>query len=132
MVINWDINSREHSQPELQKYFREFKRLRPYYYGDYYPLTTTEAMTKDNVSLAYQLNRPDQNNGVIMAFRRKNCETESFTVKLHGIDPKMNYELTDEDSQLKATVSGEQLINGYGLILKNQPGSLLIWYKQTN
>jgi hypothetical protein len=44
----------------------------------------------------------------------------------------MNYELTDEDSQLKATVSGEQLINGYGLILKNQPGSLLIWYKQTN
>ena len=27
MVINWDINSREHSQPELQKYFKEFKRL---------------------------------------------------------------------------------------------------------
>ena len=129
MVINWDINSREHSQPELQKYFKEFKRLRPYYYGDYYPLTATENMTKDNVSLAYQLNRPDQNDGVIMAFRRKNCETESIAVKLRGIDPKMNYELTDEDSQIKTTVSGEQLINGYGLILKSKPGSMLIWYK---
>lgn len=33
MVINWDINSKEHSQSELQKYFQEFKRLRPFYYG---------------------------------------------------------------------------------------------------
>ena len=129
MVINWDINSREHSQPELQRYFREFQRLRPYYYGDYYPLTATENMTKDNVSLAYQLNRPDQNDGVIMGFRRKNCETESVMVKLRGIDSKMSYELTDEDSQVKTTVTGGKLMNGYELILKNKPGSVLIWYK---
>ena len=130
MVINWDINSREHSQPELQKYFSLFKQLRPYYYGDYYPLTSTDQMTSDNVWLAYQQNRPDNGDGIIMAFRRKNCVNESITVKLRGIDPKLSYELTDEDTRLKTEVSGEQLINGYKLILKDTPGSLLIWYKK--
>ena len=131
MVINWDINSREHSQSELQKYFSEFKRLRPYFYGDYYPLTLTENMTKDNVWLAYQQNRPENGDGIILAFRRKNCEEESVFVKLRGIDSKENYDLIDEDSQLKITVSGERLLEGHLLTLKNKPGSLLIWYKKT-
>lgn len=131
MVINWDINSREHSQPELQKYFQEFKSLRPYYYADYYPLTTTENMIKDNVWLAYQLNRPEESDGIIMAFRRINSNEQSITVKLNGVDPRMNYELTDEDTQIKSTVTGEQLIGGYPLNLKNKPGSLLIRYKKT-
>ena len=82
MVINWDINSKEHSQSELQKYFQEFKRLRSFYYGDYYPLTTTKNMTKDNVWLAYQLNRPEQKDGIVLAFRREDCENESILVKL--------------------------------------------------
>ena len=130
MVINWDINGREHSQPEMQKYFQEFKSLRPYYYGDYYPLTSTENMTKENVWLAYQQNRPDIGDGIVLAFRRKNCEVESISVKLRGIDPKVSYELTDADTEIKATVSGEKLINGYELNLKNKPGSLLIMYKK--
>ena len=129
MVINWDINSREHSQPELQKYFKEFKQLRPYYYGDYYPLTALENMTKDNIWLAYQLNRPFENDGIIMAFRRKNCNNESITVKLRGINPKINYELIDEDTQIKTVVPGDKLINGIELTQKNKPGSVLIWYK---
>ena len=131
MVINWDINSRDHSLPELQKYFSDFKRLRPYYYGDYYPLTTTENMTKDNVWLAYQQNRPEIGDGIIMAFRRKNSEEESITVKLHGIDSKKDYELIDQDTQAKTTISGEKLLTGYRLTLKNQPGSLLIVYRKT-
>ena len=63
-----------------------------------------------------------------MAFRRKSCERESITVKLRGIDPHTDYEPTNEDTQLKTGVSGEQLIDGYELILKNKPGSLLIRY----
>jgi alpha-galactosidase len=131
MLISWNINSREHSVPELQKYFQEFKRLRPYYYGDYYPLTSTENMTKDNVWLAYQMNRPEQGDGIIMAFRRKNCNDGSVIVNLKGIDPKKNYELTDEDAQIKLTKTGEELIKGLTLTQNQKPGSLLIWYKKT-
>ena len=130
MVINWDINSREHSQPEMQKYFQEFKSLRPYYYGDYYPLTSTDNMTKENVWLAYQQNRPDVGDGIILAFRRKSCDEESISVKLRGVDPKVSYELMDADTQTKTIVSGAQLTNGYQLMVKNKPGSLLILYKK--
>jgi len=131
MVINWDINSKEHTQPELQKYFSDYKLLRPYYYGDYYPLTDTVNMTNDNVWLAYQLNRPDKGDGIIMAFRRKSCNEESLLVKLRGVDPKVIYELMDEDTQINLTKTGEELIKGFKLTLNQKPGSLLIWYRKT-
>ena len=89
-------------------------------------------MTSDNVWLAYQQNRPENGDGIIMAFRRKTCANESVIVKLRGIDPKLSYELTDEDTQTKTVVSGERLISGYELTLKNKPGSLLIWYKKSS
>ena len=131
MVINWDINSKAHSVAELQKYFLDFKRLRPYYYSDYYPLTSSKNITPDNVWLAYQLNRPDNGDGIIMAFRRKDSSDESIQVKLYGLDGETNYELYDEDSGIKVTKTGEELINGFKLILKEKPGSLLICYKKT-
>jgi len=130
MVINWDINSKEHSLPELQKYFSDFKRLRPYYYSDYYPLTKTENMTQDNVWLAYQLNRPEQNDGIIMAFRRKNCTDGSITVKLRGLDKTVDYEMIDEDTGEKAIQKGEILSNGFTLSLAEKQKSLQISYRK--
>ena len=131
MVINWDINSKLHSMKELQKYFLDFKRLRPYYYGDYYPLTDTESMLRDNVWIAYQLNRQEQGDGLITAFRRKNCDDKSLTVRLRGVDPKVNYELIDEDSQVRILKTGEELMKGFTLNLNDKPGSLVIMYKKT-
>ncbi|MDP2337001.1 MAG: alpha-galactosidase [Bacteroidota bacterium] len=130
MVINWDINSKEHSVPELQKYFSDFKRLRPYYYSDYYPLTTTEKMTKDDVWLAYQLFKPDKGDGIIVAFRRINCPDESITVKLRGLDINADYELFDEDSGKKVIQKGEELSSGIKLSLPEKQKSLLISYQQ--
>ncbi len=130
MVINWDINSREHSMPELQKYFSDFKRFRPYYYSDYYPLTAKENMTSDNVWLAYQFNRPDKGDGIVMAFRRKNCPDETITVKLLGLDLKGDYELSDEDTGKKVIQKGEALRDGLKLTLSGKQKSLLISYKQ--
>jgi alpha-galactosidase len=129
MVINWDINSKEHTMAELQKYFQEFKRLRPYYYSDYYPLTKPENMTKDNVWLAYQLNRPDQGDGIIVAFRRKDCPEDSIRVKLRGLVKNADYELLDEDSGNKVIHKGDELINGIKFSLTEKPKSLLIIYK---
>jgi len=39
--------------------------------GDYYPLTTYSRV--GNQWIAWQFNRPKQNNGVVQAFRRKSC-----------------------------------------------------------
>ena len=129
MVINWDINSKEHSQSEFQKYFQDFKRLRPYYYGDYYPLTTTKNMVAGNVWLAYQLNKPEQKDGIVLVFRRGDCESESILIKLRGLDDKATYELFYEDYDLKVKNTGKELGEGFYAAIPEKPGSLLINYK---
>jgi len=46
MVLFWDIRNRGNTLLQMQKCMHDFKRLRPYYSGDYYPLTGTENLLK--------------------------------------------------------------------------------------
>jgi len=131
LLLFWDVCHDSLSVQEMHKRVAEFKKLRPYYYRDYYPLTEAAQLLKDNDWLAYQLNRPDKGDGIIMAFRRKNCNAASLTVKLRGVDAKESYVVTDEDTDMEITASGEELINGFKLTVNDKPGSLLIWYKKS-
>jgi alpha-galactosidase len=130
-VMNWEVTGRNsESIPAMQKSISEYKFLRPYYYGDYYPLTGTDGLTQDDIWLAYQLNRPDKADGIIVAFRRKDCTLESIIVNLHGLDPNEKYLLFNEDTQVSETLSGEALKHGYTLKISDKPGSFLIRYKK--
>ena len=130
-VTNWEVTGRNsESIPAMQKRIADYKTIRPYFYGDYYPLTPVANMTNDDIWLAYQLNRPDKGDGIIIGFRRKNCPDESIGIKLHGLDPSASYELTDDDSGLKTTKDGMEIMNGYTLSLTDKPGSLLIRYRK--
>ena len=130
-VMNWEVTGRNsESIPAMQKSLAEYKLLRPYYYGDYYPLTDTLNITRDNIWLAYQMNRPLTSDGIILAFRRKDCANDSIRVRLHGIDSNGKYLLLNEDTQSNETLSGEVLRNGYTLKLADKPGSALIFYKK--
>jgi alpha-galactosidase len=108
----------------------EFKLVRPYFYGDYYPLTGPDNLTQDNNWLAYQLNRTSVGDGIIVAFRRKDCSVATITVKLHGVDTGGNYLLYNEDTKVNESLSGEVLRNGYTLNIADKPGSVLIMYKK--
>ncbi|MFH0761036.1 MAG: glycoside hydrolase family 36 protein [Bacteroidota bacterium] len=128
LVINWDINSRDHDQPELQKYFQDFKRLRPYFYGDYYPLTPYSI--GDDTWMAYQFNKPKSNDGLILAFRRHNCQTGSITIKPGGLEEKSVYELFYEDNDKRVQMTGSEIMKGIEVEIPASPGSLLISYKK--
>ncbi len=130
MVLNWDINSKDHSQAEMQKYIQDFKRLRPYYYGDYYPLTGIENLLRDDTWLAYQLNRPEKGDGIIMSFRREANSTESLGIKLKGLDGSSTYELFYEDDGKKINKTGTELMEGIEITIPKKPASLLISYKR--
>jgi len=130
-VMNWEVTGRNsESIPSMQKSIAEYKLIRPYYYGDYYPLTVTAGLTQDDIWMAYQMNRPSFNDGIIVAFRRKDCPLESIIVNLHGLDPNEKYLLFNEDTQVSETLSGEALKHGYTLKLADKPGSVLIRYKK--
>jgi alpha-galactosidase len=130
-VMNWEVTGRNsESIPAIQKRIKDYKDLRPYFYADYYPLTESLNNQTDSVWLAYQLNRPEQNDGIIIAFRRNDCPTESITVRMGGLDATADYELVDDDSGKKTIQKGEELIKGITLSLTEKPGSLLIRYKK--
>ncbi len=86
-------------------------------------------MTQDSVWLAYQLNRPDKGDGIIIAFRRKDCMAESAEVKLRGLDPASNYELVNDGSD-RMVKTGSELMQKFLLTLPDKPGSLLIKYRK--
>lgn len=130
VALMWDINNSAGSLPQMQKCIQEFKQLRPFYYSDYYPLTQTENMTRNDVWLAYQLNRQEKEDGIIMAFRRQDAPDSTLEVKLRGMNENAEYELNNEDSGLKVIKTGKELNRGFTLTLSEKNSSLLIWYNK--
>ena len=132
LVSSWDINLGGYKQADLQKFMSDYKRYRPFYYADYYPLTPNENITSDSIWLAYQLNRPKEGDGMIVAFRRPDCPIEQISVKLRGLAPDATYELFFEDENLRVNKTGRELQNLLDLMLKEKRKSLIISYKKTN
>jgi len=132
MITGWDLDRGGYSIPDLQKYIADFKRLRPFYYEDFYPLTPNENITSDSIWLSYQLNRPKGGDGMIMAFRRPACPAEKISVKLKGLEDAATYELFYEDENIRVNKTGKELMKNIDLILKEKTKSILITYKKIN
>lgn len=130
VIFNWKITEAESNLFEMQRCFKEFYDVRPYFYEDYYPLTTCGDMTSDEIWLAYQLYRPSDGSGYIVAFRREMAEAESIEVKLGGVEPDAEYEFTDCDTGEKFVRKGSELKSGITLTIKNKRESKLLKYAQ--
>jgi alpha-galactosidase len=103
--------------------------LRPYYYGDFYPLTSVVNNTRDDVWLAYQLNRPDRKDGIILALRRDGNIEATIRVKLSGLEPGSVYEVCFEDYGITVNKSGRELMEDVEITIPQKPSSLMISYK---
>ena len=132
LIYNWKITDKNASVYEMQRCLKEFHEIRPYYYENYYPLTGTEDMTRDNIWLAYQMHRPSDDSGIIVAFRRTASKDKKITVRLSGVDPEKYYTVTDMDSRQSKIYQGKELTSQLPLILEKPHSSLLLKYKVTN
>lgn len=131
LVTDWDVENKKYKLSDMQKLVQEFKNLRPYYYfSDYYPLTDTTVLLNDNAWLAYQLNRPDKADGLVMAFRRPQSAEKNIEVRLKGLESKATYVLTNQDTGEKMTSNGDALAKGITLSLDTAPASLCLVYKK--
>ena len=129
--MNWEVTGKASEPiPALQKRIQDFKSLRPYFYSDYYPLTESRNNTGDNVWLAYQMNRPVQKDGIIIAFRRGGANSESINVKLSGLESDATYELFFEDYGLRVQKTGREMMEGIEISIPQKPASLLVSYHQ--
>ena len=108
--------------------FQEFREVRPYFYGDFYPLMD------QNVDPAYwcawQLNQPDLKSGLILCLRRPTSIYSTLQVDLRGIDPSAKYEVevrTTIDRGPVKTISGQELTH-FQVTIPDRPGSALVFF----
>lgn len=129
VIYNWKITEGESSFTEMQNCQKEFNEIRPYFYEDYYPLTTVDDMTSGKIWLAYQLHRPSDDSGFIVAFRREDSKDNSITVKLSGLLPGENYIIENYDTKETFVKTGSELFTGLDLTLREPRSSLILKYK---
>jgi alpha-galactosidase len=132
LVLGWEINGTYNNAPfnlaQAHEDIVEFRTLRPYFYGDFYPLT--EYSTSDEAWAAFQWNRPEEREGIVLAFRRHQAAESSITVILHNLEPDGDYEVTFEDYGITLFKTGRELGSGLSIKIPEAPGSLLVKYRR--
>ncbi|WP_106830349.1 glycoside hydrolase family 36 protein [Parabacteroides pacaensis] len=132
LIYNWKVTDPQASIPEMQSCLKEFHAVRPYYYEDYYPLTGTGDITRSDIWLAYQLHRPSDDSGIVVAFRRPQSGEKEINVSLRGISTRKEYEITNPDTGETIRLTGKELAEKMTLRLEQPRSSLLLKYKPVN
>jgi alpha-galactosidase len=128
VVLGWNLYLPDFPVQQARDLIAESKRIRPLFYGDFYPLTPHN--TGDDVWMAYQFHREDMKHGMAMVFRRQESIDSSITLRFCGLHPDAQYEVLIEDTGLKQTLTGRELRGGMDVGIDDIPGSLLITYSQ--
>jgi alpha-galactosidase len=129
VAIGLDLQSSYVSSADVRKGVTEIKELRPYWLGDFYPLT--EINSDEAAWAGWQLHRADLNAGFVMMFRRPKSVEPKKDVAFHGIDPHARYEVTWAqrfDPGPKQILVGTQLEH-LSVTLSSPRSSVLIRYK---
>jgi alpha-galactosidase len=128
IILRWNPYEPDFPAEQAKRMVDEFKRLRPFFYGDFYPITSHSV--RDDVWMSYQFHREDLGQGMILAFRRPESPYIKARLKLNGLKRETRYELNFEDTGVKQTFTGEELSSGLDVTIKDAPGSLLVTYRQ--
>jgi alpha-galactosidase len=127
VVMGWELGAGFNVREAIED-VTEFRALRGYLYGDYYPLTPYS--TGDEAWAAFQWDRPEAGDGIVMAFRRPMAPQAAIEVKLGGLEPGADYEVSYEDYGVAVVKSGRELGAGLTLKIPEAPASMLIKYRR--
>ena len=129
-TYGYDMRREDFDYARLRELTKQLKRMVPYYYGDFYPLTPYSLDQEDWI--AWQFHLPDRDEGMVQAFRRSKSEASTNTFQLGGLDPDAKYRVHDLDQDAPVTISGRELIEkGLSVSTANQPGAVVIHYSRT-
>jgi alpha-galactosidase len=128
-----DVRPGDYPRDMLKKAINEGKRIRKYYFGNFYPLTQVTLDT--TIWCVIQYHRTKEMDGMIIAFRRPQSHLTQFTLSgLREIDPAARYEVTlypGYDPMQTEIMTGEELLRSNAEITET-PGSVLFEYRKIN
>ncbi|MCL2517554.1 MAG: alpha-galactosidase [Oscillospiraceae bacterium] len=108
----------------IKKYTAEFKSIRSYLSCDFYALV--ENSMCDTTWCAWQYNRPENGDGIILAFRRPESPMSAAGFELKGLD-KGSYMFTDADTGEEVIANGCDKLN---VVINEKRSSRLIRYRK--
>lgn len=134
--FNAGISFCEDTRPEtyprdmLRAAIAEGKRIRKHFFGNQYALTDITTSPKDWCVLQYHLT--NENDGIVLAFRRHQSPFTGFQCSLHEIDNTAEYEVTLSPGYTPnppVTLKGPDL-RTIALDIDTAPGSVLLEYRK--
>ena len=132
LTTNYAFSQRDDygNDPEKLDFIRslatEYKKVRPYFSEDFYPLT--EHSDRTDVWCASQLDRPSQRDGVLQVFRREASPYTTAVLRLNKIDENAVYTFTDADGGAFAVSGGELAAKGLKLTIDEPRTAKLFFY----
>jgi alpha-galactosidase len=106
----------------------EYLRVREYFCADYYPLT--EYTQAEDAWMAYQLDRPERGDGLVVVLKRPRSPFTRAVLPLHALRPSCQYEVTNLDTEAMLTATGAELAGeGLAVELAARPDSALFVYR---
>jgi len=114
--------------PEIiRSFLDEYKSVREFYSCDYYPVFG--APTDDASWAGWQFHNPDTQEGIVMAFRRDLCLSESATIFLEGLEYRKTYTFINFDTGETFMATGQKLkTKGLKIKIPQKRDSRLIKY----
>jgi alpha-galactosidase len=119
----------KYPRKSLKQAITEGKRIRKYYFGNFYPLSDVNINAREWCVLQYH--RPRENYGMIVAFRRHNSPYSSYVCQLREINPKSRYMVTYSYDFIRSKpveMKGKDL-QQLDVKLSDCPGSVIVEYK---
>ena len=130
LVVGFDMRRSDLDYALMRNLCEEWRRVVPYYYGDFYPLTPYTVAEED--WMAWQLHRPTEDDGLVQAFRRGQNETPVHMFRLRGLDPSAQYVVENLDGGTSLTMTGAALMKqGLPVEIGSRPGAAMILYRRT-
>jgi alpha-galactosidase len=132
-IAQWDFLNPDFPQDEARAALIEARANRPFFYGDFYPLTPFG--TTDDQIVAYQFHRPDRDAGLVLAFRRHDSRLKGVVVGLSALDPDATYVVETIDDARRSSerqTSGRELMENLTLRPPDGPSSVLVRYHRAD
>ncbi len=126
-----DVRSVAYPRDLLKRGIAEGKRIRKYFFGNFYPLVESGADPRGWCVLQYH--RSGEKDGMVMAFRRDQSGESSCGCRLYEIDPAARYTVSyyrSYELEEAATIIGSEL-QDLQVTISDKPGSVIIEYAKT-
>lgn len=128
-AVSWDPRRPDLDLGLLHRLVAQWRRVAGDFFGDYYPLSRYDS--HDDVWMAWQFDRPEIGQGMVLAFRRPHSPVELARYKLRGLEPSVRYRVTNLDDSETTELTGSELMeSGLAVSLRTAPASALIVYER--